>query len=162
MNHCGTCTACCRVYAIPALDKPAGKWCEHCAVGQGCKIYDQRPPLCSEFKCVWLEIQESGKRISDELRPDRCKVVFSMSTNDRIMAAFTMPGAPLAWQRPSVRRLIDSMVKGGLAVVVGQARSTTRTMIDDRGERTVHLTKPDENGMQWSVPEKLPLTCPER
>ena len=32
---CGTCTLCCKVYDIPAVAKPMGKWCDHCDVGKG-------------------------------------------------------------------------------------------------------------------------------
>ena len=89
-NHCGTCTACCRIFDIPELKKPAGKWCEHCEIGRGCTIYSERPQMCIDFECLWLLSQkreDSRERLAAELRPDRCKVVFSPSTNDRIMAA---------------------------------------------------------------------------
>ncbi|MDB5633206.1 MAG: hypothetical protein JWR49_2061, partial [Tardiphaga sp.] len=29
---------CCKVYRIDDLEKPAGKWCVHCAIASGCKI----------------------------------------------------------------------------------------------------------------------------
>lgn len=153
-GDCGSCTACCRVYAIPALDKPAGKWCQHCAIGNGCRIYEERPALCVDFKCLWLQSQsreDKRERLPDELRPDRCKVVFSPSTNPDIMAAITMPGAPLAWQREPVRGLIETMVTNDYRVVVGPPASTRKIMITHRGEREVEMTEPDENGMQWSV-----------
>ena len=57
-NHCGTCTACCRVFAIPALNKPAGQWCQHCDIGVGCKIYNSRPQTCVEYECLWLQSQK--------------------------------------------------------------------------------------------------------
>ena len=90
MNNCGTCTACCRIFEIPELAKPAGKWCEHCEIGRGCTIYNERPAVCQEFECLWLLSQQRDdprEHLAPELRPDRCKVVFSPSTNDRIMAA---------------------------------------------------------------------------
>jgi len=87
------------------------------------------------------------------LRPDRCKVVFSPSTNERVMAALTMPGEPTAWRRPAVRAVIDALVKDNeFAVVAGAARSTRRTLIDQDGEHEVQMTEPDENGMQWNIP----------
>ena len=150
-GDCGSCTACCRVYAIPTLDKPAGPWCQHCDVGKGCKIYEARPVLCSDFKCLWLQSRDRDpvEHLPDELRPDRCKVVFSPTTNERIMSAITMPGAPLAWRSGAARKLIDKMIKGGFSVVVGLPASTSKTMVDRRGEREVELTEPDETGMQW-------------
>jgi hypothetical protein len=153
-GNCGSCTACCRVYAIPELQKPAGPWCQHCAIGKGCKIYEDRPKLCVEFACLWLLSQsreDVREHLPDELRPDRCKVVFSPTTNDNIMAAITMPGAPLAWRREPVRELIDAMIASDMHVVIGLPASTRKTMVDKRGEREVEMTEPDENGMQWSV-----------
>ena len=155
-NHCGSCTACCRVFDIPEIKKPAGKWCEHCAIGKGCKIYEDRPSMCAEFECLWLlsqQREDPRDHLSPALRPDRCKVVFSPSTNARVMAALTMPGDPTAWRRPVVRDLINVLIKlGDVSVVAGAAASTRRTMIDRDGEHEVNMTEPDENGMQWNIP----------
>lgn len=152
-NKCGTCTACCRVYAIPEFNKPAGKWCEHCAIGKGCKIYATRPPRCVEYECFWLQSQTQGKPpLGPELRPDRCKVVFAPSTNDHIMSALTMPGRPDAWQAKVVRDLIDYLNRAGVAVAVGAPASRTQIMLSSDGsQRVVRMTEPDRDGMQWSI-----------
>jgi hypothetical protein len=154
-NHCGSCTACCKVFAIKEapVTKPAGVWCHQCNVGKGCKIYDTRPQTCVDFECLWLlsQSRSDAERMGPHLRPDRCKVVFSATTNDQIMSATTMPGAPLAYQRSDVRELIDCMVGGGVAVVVGGPATTTKRMISPLGEKDVHLTPPDADGMQWSI-----------
>jgi hypothetical protein len=153
-NHCGTCTACCRVFEVPALKKPAGTWCTHCAIGKGCKIYEDRPQMCVEFECMWLMSQKRENRhehLPPELRPDKSKVVLSPTTNERVIAATTMPGSPLAWQRPDVLSLIKHLTNGGMAVVVGPPRSTRRTLFDKDGYHEVTLTDPDEKGMQYNV-----------
>lgn len=150
---CGSCTACCRVYAIPSLNKPAGKWCDHCAIGKGCKVYEERPELCVEFACLWLQSHQRGNPMPDEMRPDRCKVVFSPTTKDGLMGAITMPGSPDAWRKGAARSLIDKLLRAGMRVVAGPPASVKRTMIDQFGEREVELTEPDENGMQWSKSE---------
>lgn len=151
-NHCGTCTACCRVFNIPEFSKPAGKWCEHCAIGKGCKIYEARPQVCRDYKCLWLLSQEKGAaKLPDDLRPDRCKVVFGPTTNDIIMSATVMPGA--SWRRKNVMDLIARLNSAGMKVVVSAPASTTHTMITKNGERQVKMTAPDANGMQWSIPE---------
>jgi hypothetical protein len=67
---CGTCTACCKTHAILELNKPRGKWCAHCTIGKGCKIYGEHPPTCKDFACAWLEGLDSA-----EDRPDRVKIV---------------------------------------------------------------------------------------
>ncbi|MFZ2621328.1 MAG: hypothetical protein WAX85_02110 [Minisyncoccia bacterium] len=67
---CGECTACCKTHPIKALGNPAGVWCEHCNIGQGCKIYKKRPQECKDFKCDWLL-----GFFTEEQRPDKIKIV---------------------------------------------------------------------------------------
>jgi hypothetical protein len=71
-NECGGCTMCCKLVGVAEIDKPEGKWCPHCALGKGCKIYDTRPPTCEGWDCMWL-LGVFGAR--PDLRPDKCKVV---------------------------------------------------------------------------------------
>ena len=146
---CGDCTMCCRVFAIAQLQKSAGKWCQHCDIGKGCKVYDDRPAVCIDFECLWLMSQTEGEPMPPEFRPDRCKVVFTGTTDPQIIAANTMPGMSNAWRNGIVRDLINHMVKGGFRIAAGVMASRTMTMIDKNGERTVELSEPDQDGMQW-------------
>jgi hypothetical protein len=155
-GKCGTCTACCKAFAIAELAKPAGDWCKHCTIGVGCKIYEQRPPACSDFKCLWLQSQDETVPLPEELRPDRCKVLFSPTTNERVISAITTSGMPDAWRYGRVRELIDVMLNGRLAIVTGPANATRKTLLRNDAfgklvEQEVYMTKADENGMQWSI-----------
>lgn len=154
-NLCGECSACCRAFNIPKLNKPAGKWCDHCIIGKSCDIYETRPQVCVEFECFWLQSQKRRpeEQMSLALRPDKCKVILSTSTNERVIAATTMPGDPTAWRRPEVMTVIRNIVRQGYAVVVGGSMSTKRTLFDARGAREVTLSEPDENGVQWGKDE---------
>ncbi len=69
---CGGCTACCKTHAVFEIDKSPGRWCEHCNIGKGCRIYDTRPEKCREFRCEWLN--GYGER------PDRTKIVLDFHT----------------------------------------------------------------------------------
>ena len=51
----------------------------------------------------------------------------------------------------AARRLIEGLVRTGKRVVAGPPASTTKVMIDQRGEREIEMSEPDENGMQRSV-----------
>jgi hypothetical protein len=51
---CGTCNLCCKIVEVTALNKPANVWCEHCDVGRGCRIYEQRSAICREFFCRYM------------------------------------------------------------------------------------------------------------
>ena len=158
-GHCGECTQCCRAYAIPEIKKPAGKWCQHCKIGVGCTIYEARPKMCSEYQCLWLHSQErTGREIMAlELRPDKCKVVFSLTTDENIIVGLTAPGYPDAWRKEPVRGIINNMLLSGFRVVVGTAASTRKLMLDKFGAREVELSEPDENGMQWGKnPQRYP------
>lgn len=71
-RECGTCTACCVVFAINdgPVNKPAGVACPHSA-GGGCAIYGSRPQTCRDFFCEWRRFG----RLDDAWRPDRCGVM---------------------------------------------------------------------------------------
>jgi len=70
---CGGCTACCKTHGILTLvpQKMPGKWCSHCEIGKGCRIYSVRPDECQTFRCDWL----SGGAGKECHRPDRIRVV---------------------------------------------------------------------------------------
>jgi len=155
-NHCGSCTACCRVFAIPQLDKKAGDWCKHCDIGKGCKIYADRPQMCQDYACLWLISQEREPgqgRLGPELRPDRCKVVITPTTNPNVMGA--IPTIPGAWRKGKAWELIERMALNGIAVVIGPPITTRKTLVRKINgriiEKEVTMTPPDENGMQWSI-----------
>lgn len=69
---CGSCTACCKPPDLntPEYYKPQGVWCKHCAIGEGCTIYDTRPRDCQNFECEWLKGYGSEKE-----RPDRFHII---------------------------------------------------------------------------------------
>lgn len=146
---CGSCTACCRVYPIPALNKPTGKWCQHCDVGKGCKIYEQRPKMCADYECSWLVTQHNpeDQRMPPEMRPDRCKVVFNQC-GEKVFAALVLPGHFDAWRKGAAREAVDTLVEMGNSVVAGFAGTERRTLISRYGEREVRMGPPDANGGQ--------------
>lgn len=92
---CGTCTLCCKVLAITALDKPMGRWCPNCAVGRGCAIYDARPEECRTFHCLWL-VRDS---LGPEWKPERAKFVIAGSADRGALLIHVDPGSPAAWRR---------------------------------------------------------------
>src|SRR6516162_2640123 len=99
---CGTCSLCCKLLGITALDKPADTWCKHCKPGQnGCQIYADRPSACRTFDCGWL----SGLReFGDEWFPARCKMVLvprnpTLSLSDGGIMVAVDPTFPNAWRR---------------------------------------------------------------
>ena len=109
---CGACTLCCKVYAMPQLDKAPGVWCKHCAPGKGCKIHDALPTdQCRDFFCLWM----TDGKMPDEWRPDRARFVLSIFPPNGFVYGQLDPGSPGAWRRQPyydglktiARRLID-------------------------------------------------------
>jgi hypothetical protein len=149
-NSCGTCNACCKAFAIPELKK-AGEWCKHCNIGVGCRIYENRPEACITFECLWLHSQRNNierDRLGPHMRPDKCKVMFSATTNPNVISAIPTHGANV-YSGP-VKELIDLIVKNGMAVVVGRYTDTRHVLHSMSGEKIIELTEADEDGMRWS------------
>lgn len=81
-RSCGTCTLCCRVLEIQALDKSAGILCRH-NTGTGCGIYLKRPVSSARWHCLWRRISA----LPDTLRPDRSGVMFSLDSRSHAAKA---------------------------------------------------------------------------
>jgi hypothetical protein len=52
----------------------AGQWCQHCAIGQGCTIYEDRPKVCRAWTCQWLV----NPALGDHWYPARAKMVVQL------------------------------------------------------------------------------------
>jgi len=92
---CGTCIMCCKVYRIPVLNKQEGKWCAHCAIGSGCRIYEDRPEWCRSFLCLWLQ----DVTMPPEWKPEISKMVLSIHPTTGFIYAQVDPGTPFAWRK---------------------------------------------------------------
>jgi hypothetical protein len=93
-RECGTCTLCCKVYDVPSLAKPAGKWCQHCLPGKGCGIHATRPDHCRSFFCLWM----TDGTMPTEWKPERSKLVLSIEPATRFINVQVDPGSPSAWR----------------------------------------------------------------
>jgi len=105
MRTCGSCTLCCKVMAITALNKPMNKWCEFCDKGAGCKVYLTRPSECRTFDCLWLK----DENFPDEFRPQRSKIVFTVEHGGRRVSAHVDAAFPGAWQEKKLYALLKRL-----------------------------------------------------
>ncbi len=110
MAECGTCTLCCKVMGVPALNKLPGEWCVHCDPKVGCKIYDDRPESCRDFECLWLQAQSRKDNMLNEpaLRPDKCKGVIVTTTDSGGIVIKTDPDRPNAYLNGPLKRFVKS------------------------------------------------------
>ena len=137
-ESCGDCRLCCKLLAVEADDggapfKPFLKWCVHAAAGVGCKIYPTRPKACRTFECSWLVSQRrvAEERMAQELRPDRCHVIFGPADPvdpEHILHVHVDPHHPRAWTRADVKGWLERIVNRGVTVVlsVGHKHTTLR------------------------------------
>jgi hypothetical protein len=121
-RECGTCTLCCKVIGVVALDKPEQVWCRHCIPGRGCRIYETRPQECRTFGCLWL----ADEAFPEALKPERCKVVFAIEAGGSRISAYVDRNAPQAWRRDGIHALLRRMAavqaerRGQVVVFVGR------------------------------------------
>lgn len=127
MSDCGECSMCCKLLRVESLDKPQGKWCGHARPGKGCAIYEERPGDCRAFKCVWLMSQQRdqlGECMAPELRPDRCKVIFTMGNDGATLIAHVDPAYPGAWRSDPAATFIQRFNRASeVFLVCGDRRS---------------------------------------
>ena len=127
-RECGTCTLCCKVYDVPALEKPAGTWCRHCRPGQGCGIHATRPPQCRSFNCLWM----CQDWLGPEWKPERAKMVLSVDPTTRFLFVQVDPGAANSWKRDPYHRQLRqwAATAHGRHVVVFVNKSATIVLPD--------------------------------
>lgn len=148
-RSCGPCTLCCKVLAIDEkeLKKPKDRWCEHAAKGCGCRIHEQKPAMCKEFRCLWLQ-----GHFREDQRPDRLHGVPIPTTDGKNWVLIEDPGYR-GVARERVRGQIERWIAGDreryVVVVVGGARSfygdvETFRRLRSAGAIDVALTEQEE------------------
>ena len=81
--ECGNCTECCKLLQIPETDSKPCIYCQYCTPNVGCNIYKERPECCKIFECCWKQM----KVVAEELRPDRCGMMFEKWSDKVIVGA---------------------------------------------------------------------------
>jgi len=124
-RQCGGCTMCCKLLGIAEIEKPVNVWCPHCARGQGCRIYAERPDGCRAFACGWL----LDPSMPEEWRPDRSKLVVMPDEDPEQVLVLVDPGTPDAWRREPYqsslrRRAVQALRAGGNLIVVVNGKAT--------------------------------------
>ena len=127
-RSCQGCTLCCKLLGITSLEKAPDRWCEHCAIGQGCKIYDTRPEECRTFHCTWL----LDARMPAEWAPKDSRLV--VAQNESGVLVHSDPRRSGAWRKEpfhtSIRRWAKDIVPRGKQVLVREGSSFTAILPD--------------------------------
>lgn len=150
MRTCQNCSLCCRLLEIPALDKPAGTWCTHCAPGKGgCTIYEQRPSVCHKFACQWLKDESFG----EAWFPPRAKMFcyLDASVEPHLFRVVVDRNAPRRWRE---KTYIDRL---RLISYLGLDRNTFHTVANYRDESWLILP----NGADVDVTDRAYVVSQE-
>lgn len=131
---CGSCTLCCKLFPVPELEKPGGRWCAHIVQGKGCGIHQKRPAACRAFWCQWIENADLGP----EWKPERARFVLSIYPGTNSLAVTVDAATPGAWRAPaylaSLRRWAAAALAGGEQVLVFAGDSVTAILPDREKE----------------------------
>lgn len=104
-RSCSGCTLCCKIVAVPEIEKPRGTWCPYCLRGKGCRIYADRPDGCRTFLCGWL----TNPRFGPEWKPNRSKIVITVGLDGNSLNFRCDPGFPEAWRKEPYYSQIKSL-----------------------------------------------------
>ncbi len=141
-RECGTCTLCCKVYVVPSLNKPMGRWCQHCTPGKGCGIHETRPQHCRSFNCAWI----TEGWLGPEWKPERSKFVLTIDPVTHFLLAQLDPGAPNAWKAEpyysQFKRWAAEAVQRGHHVIIFLNTSATVVLPDQ--DVALGVIGPDE------------------
>jgi hypothetical protein len=94
---CDGCTMCCKMLAVPELQKPMGVRCTHALKGKGCggcAIYERRPTSCRSFDCLWLTTD-----LPEYWKPDRSKMVMSGDESGTLLSVVVDAGYTDVWRK---------------------------------------------------------------
>ncbi len=81
-RSCDGCTMCCKLLSVG--DKPVQQWCEHCAIGSGCGIYETRPQECRDFHCGYLRMAE----LDENWLPAHSKMVVAIGPGEKRIVVY--------------------------------------------------------------------------
>jgi hypothetical protein len=141
-RECGSCTLCCKVYEVPDLNKPAGRWCAHCAPGRGCGIHATRPDNCRTFYCLYM----TEGWLGPEWKPDRSHFSIAIDPISRFMNVQVDPGQPKSWRKEpylgQFRRWAQALLPEHRLVVVLVGKHAT--VVTHEGEIELGVMGPDD------------------
>ena len=123
-RSCGSCTLCCKLLRIDELDKPKGEWCEHCAVGKGCRIYDERPAACRGFFCGY----RTQEALSDEWFPSKAKLMVFPALDGSRINVVVDPARPDAWRAEPYYSGIKAWAQNGAGMAIQVAVSVGKRL----------------------------------
>jgi len=148
---CGKCQLCCKLPAIHdegGLEKPAGVWCPHRDIAVGCTTYSTRPRTCREFFCLWKMLRDRpGGLFLPSDRPDRLRCLYWIADakkelnlpadHPHVPAIACAVNSPGAWQRLRNRRIIATIRRSGLPVIISTETGDILYALAEIGDKSI-------------------------
>jgi hypothetical protein len=151
-RSCEGCTLCCKVVAVPTINKPRLEWCTHCAIGGGCKIFGQpeRPAECADYFCWYRQSASLG----EEWHPNTCHMVLSYEAKAKRVNVCVDPDFAMAWRAEPyysrIKAMALSILRQGGHLVVWQGVDGVGVLPD----RDVFLGPPTGNQVIIAGPRR--------
>lgn len=123
---CQDCTGCCIVFEVKPVGKAFGEPCKHLGntlFGTGCTIYEQRPDVCRNYVCLWLDSQRRIEvpSLPENMRPNVTKVVLGWpyGVDRETLFVYPYPEHDDAWRKAPVGPYLKGVLaRGGKVVIV--------------------------------------------
>jgi hypothetical protein len=136
VSWCRTCTLCCVLPTILALDKPMYRACQHIA-HKGCGIFvkPDRPRACAAYECAYLaaRLSEAPERNSIP-HPLDAGAYFHRDPVEKAIVLFVDPARPEVWKRSALPGLLRPRLEAGDTLVIfdrgRQMTITSATLFD--------------------------------
>jgi hypothetical protein len=120
ISWCRTCTYCCVLPRIVALDKPMYRACAHIA-NRGCGLFDrpERPAACRAYACAYLAARLAGSPARNLIpHPLEAGAYFHRDPEERAIVLFVDPARPDAWKGSAIPGLLRPALAGGETLVI--------------------------------------------
>ncbi len=120
ISWCRTCTFCCVLPEIAALDKPMYRACHHLA-NKGCGIFGEpnRPAACSAYECAYLSARLSNSPDRNRIpHPLDAGAYFHRDPHENVIVLFVDPARPEAWKASAIPDLLRPAVNAGETLVI--------------------------------------------
>jgi hypothetical protein len=117
---CRSCTYCCVLPQIVALEKPMYRPCHHIA-NKGCGIFGQteRPQACIAYECAYLEARLANTPDRNRIpHPLDAGAYFHRDPVENAIVLFVDPAKPEVWKRSPIPGLLRPAIVAGQTLVI--------------------------------------------
>jgi hypothetical protein len=120
VSWCRTCTYCCVLPAIAALDKPMYRACGHIR-DKGCGIFGapERPSACVAYACAYLAARLADSADRNRIpHPLDAGAYFHRDPAENAVVLFIDPARPDLWKASAIPDLLRPAIAAGSTLVI--------------------------------------------